>query len=274
MRRLVDAKDYFIAALLLLFAAGLMVSRHDGGLQNARKISVTMLSYLEQPLSNVRNYRQALTTNTYLQRQNILLQDELSRLRSVEQQNIILRDLLDLREESEYPLIPVRIVAKDLTDVNNLLTVNAGTNDGVEVGMPIINSDGLVGQVIITSKNFSQILPYSNSLFRVSARVQGIRAYGIVSWTGRGNQLQMQYVPQTISVEVGQIVETSGYSNLYPQGIQIGEIVRIEPGEGIETQTIYLRAFADLFTLSEGFIMAFRPDTTIQELQLEQQELF
>jgi len=274
MRRLVDAKDYFIAALLLLFAAGLMVSRHDGGLQNARKISVTMLSYLEQPLSNVRNYRQALTTNTYLQRQNILLQDELSRLRSVEQQNIILRDLLDLREESEYPLIPVRIVAKDLTDVNNLLTVNAGSNDGVEVGMPIINSDGLVGQVIITSNNFSQILPYSNSLFRVSARVQGIRAYGIVSWTGRGDQLQMQYVPQTISVEVGQIVETSGYSNLYPQGIQIGEIVRIEPGEGIETQTIYLRAFADLFTLSEGFIMAFRPDTTIQELQLEQQELF
>jgi rod shape-determining protein MreC len=274
MRRLVDAKDYFIAALLLLFAAGLMVSRHDGGLQNARKISVTMLSYLEQPLSNIRNYRQALTTNTYLQRQNILLQDELSRLRSVEQQNIILRDLLDLREDSEHPLLPVRIVAKDLTGVNNLLTVNAGTNDGVELGMPIINSDGLIGQVIITSKNFSQILPYSNSLFRVSARVQGLRAYGIVSWTGRGDQLQMQFVPQTIPVEVGQIVETSGYSNQYPQGIQIGEIINIEPGEGIETQTIYLKAFADLFTLSEGFIMAFRPDTTIQELQLEQQELF
>jgi rod shape-determining protein MreC len=274
MRRLVDAKDYFITALLLLFAIALMVSRHDGGLQNARKVSITILSYLEQPLSNIRNYRQALTTNTYLQRQNILLQDELSRLRSAEQQNLILRELLNLREESDYPLVPVRIVAKDLTGVNNSLTVNAGTEDGVEAGMPIINSDGLVGQVILSSQNFSQILPYSNSLFRVSARIQGTRAYGIVSWTGRGEELQMQFVPQTILVEAGQLIETSGYSNQYPPGILIGEVVRVEPGEGIETQSIYLKAFADLFTLSEGFVVAFKPDTSVTDLQLQQQELF
>jgi len=275
MRRLADAKDYIITALILLIATALMVSRHDGGLQNARKISVTVLSYLEQPLSNIRIYRQALTTNTYLQRQNILLQDELSRLRSADQQNQILRELLNLRDESEHSLIPVQIVAKDLRGLNNSLTVSAGTDDGIQQGMPLMNSDGLVGQVNFTAKNYSQVLPYSNSLFRVSARIQSSRAYGIVSWDGESeNELILQYVPQTIPVNVGQIVETSGASNQYPAGIPIGEITAVEPGRGVETQTIYLRAFADLFTLSEAFVVAFEPDTTVNQLINQQEELF
>lgn len=239
-----------------------------------RKVSLTILSYLEQPLSNIRVYRQAVSTNSYLHRQNILLQDELSRLRSVEQQNRVLRSLLNVRQESANPLIPVKVVAKDLTSMNSSITVNAGSSDGVESGMPVINSDGLVGQVILTASNFSQILPYSNSMFRVSAQIQNSRAYGIVSWPGQTErELVMQFVPATIPVEPGQIVQT-GYSNQFPSGIPIGEVIRVEPGEGVQTQTIYLRAYTDLFTLAEAFIMEFSPDTTITNLNLEQQDLF
>jgi len=273
--RIIDAKDYIITALILIFAASLMVSRHDGGLQNIRKVSVTVLSYLEQPLSNVRVYRQALNTNTYLQRQNVLLQDELSRLRSADQQNRILRSLLDFRESSDYSLIPVTVVSKELTSLNNALTISAGSNAGVRSGMPLVNSDGLVGNIILTTGSYSQVMPYSHSLFKVSARIQDTRAYGIVSWGGtRYDELVMQHVPQTIQVEPGQIVETSGFSNQYPPNIPIGEITRIEPGDGIETQLIYLRPFVNLHTIAEGFVLGFEPDTTIRELFEQQEELF
>ncbi|MGF1671264.1 MAG: rod shape-determining protein MreC [Balneolaceae bacterium] len=273
--RIADAKDYIITALLLVFAGSLMVTRHDGGMQNMRKMSVTFLSYLEQPLANIRIYRQALKTNTYLQRQNVLLQDELSRLRSAEQQNIILRNLLDLREQSQFPLIPVMVVAKDLTGLNNSLTVSAGELSGAREGMPFITPDGLAGQVIVSAKGYSQVLPYSNPLFNVSARIQESRAFGIVSWSGTThNELVMRLVPQTIPVEIGQIVETSGFSNQFPPGIPIGEITKIEPKQGQDTQNIYLRAFVDLFTLAEGFIVQFEPDSTINRLMEIQEELF
>ena len=241
-----------------------------------RKVSVTFLSYLEQPLANIRIYRQALKTNTYLQRQNVLLQDELSRLRSAEQQNEILRDLLDFREKSAYPVIPVMIVAKDLKGLNNSLTVSAGELANVRTGMPLITPDGLAGQVIVSAKNYSQILPYSNALFNVSARVQDSRAVGIVSWLGGTNQneLVMRLVPQTIEVKKGQIVETSGYSNQFPAGIPIGEVTRADPREGFDTQTIYLDAFVDLFTIAEGFIVQFEPDSTVNRLIETQEELF
>jgi rod shape-determining protein MreC len=273
--RISDAKDHIITALVLLMAVSLMVSRHDGGLQNMRVISVTVLSYLEQPLSNIRVYRQALNTNTYLQRQNVLLQDELSRLRASEQENRILRDLLDFKSTSEYPLIPVNIVAKDLRGLNNKLTINAGTNQGVKIGMPLVNSDGLIGQVIVTAANFSQVIPYTNALFKVSSRIQDSRAYGIVSWQEQSySELVMQFVPQTIQVEPGQIIETSGFSNQYPPHLPIGEVTRVVPQDGIETQLIYLRPFVDLHTVAEAFILQFTPDSTIQELIELQEELF
>lgn len=275
MRRLSDAKDYILTAILLLLAIAMMINRHDGGLQNMRRASITILSYLEQPLSVIRVYRQALSTNTYLHRQNILLQDELSRLRSVEEQNRILRELLELRQETTHDVVPVRIVAKDLSGFNNMLTVDAGTNDGVNVGMPVINSDGLIGQVIVASGTHSQVLPYSNTLFRVSASVEETRAYGIVSWPEIShNTLELNHIPQTISVKEGQIVETSGFSNQFPPGLPIGEVTATEPGDGIETQTVHLRAFADLNTAAEAFVVIFEPDSVIQELEEEQQELF
>lgn len=275
MQRINDVQDYIIAAFFLLISIGLMVSRHDGGLQNMRKVSVTVLSFLEQPLSQVRVYRQAISTNTYLHRQNILLQDELSRLRSAEQQNEILRNLLNIRETSTVPLIPVSIVSKDLISVNSSMTISAGISDSVKVGMPVIDSNGLVGQVIITDQHFSQVLPYSNSMFRVSGQIENSRAYGIVTWSGESNrELIMQFVPETIEVTAGQIVSTSSYSNQYPPGIPIGEVTRVEKGQGIETQTIYLRAYSDLFTLAEAFVMDFTPDTTIINLNESQRELF
>ena len=275
MRKLNDIKDYIITALILIFAVALMVNRHDGSLQNTRKISITALSFLEQPLSNFRVYRQAVSTNTYLHRQNILLQDELSRLRSVEQQNRVLRSLLDLREQSDLPLIPVKIVSKNLNSVNNFITIDAGTSDEIEPGMPVINSDGLIGMTILSDNNYAQVLPYSNDMFRVSAMVEGSRAYGIVSWPGSsGRELIMEFVPETIDINPGQYVLTSGFTNHFPPGIPIGEVTRIEHGVGVDTQTIYLNAFTDLTTVSEAFVVVFRPDTTINNLINDQLNLF
>jgi len=273
--RLTDAKDVILTSLILIFAVNLMVSRHDGGLQNIRKASITVLSYLEKPLSTIRIYRQALNTNTYLQRQNVLLQDELSRLRSAEQQNRILRNLLNFRESSNHDLTPVTIVSKELTNLNNTITISAGEREGIRTGMPLINSDGLIGTIILTTANHAQVMPYSHSLFRVSARIQESRAVGIVSWSGQSYQeLVMEFVPATVEVEPGQIVETSGFSNQFPPNIPIGEVTRIESGGNIEMNQIFIRPFVILHSVAEGFVVHFEPDSTIHYLFRNQEELF
>ncbi len=273
--RITDAKDHIIAALLLVLAVMVMVGRHQSGIDNIRKVSITLFSYLEEPLSNVRVYRQALKTNTYLRKQNVLLLDELSRLRSAGQRNEELRELLQFSRSSDLSLYPVQIVGKELNQINNSLTIDAGTDQDVKKGMPMVSADGLVGKVLLAADDYSQVMPFLNTLFRVSAKLQNSNAFGIVSWDGKSiNEIQLDYVPQTIPVDSGEVVTTSGYSNQFPPDLPIGTVVRSVPQEGKETQRIYVKPFVDLFEIAEGFIVKFEPDTTIRRLDREYEELF
>lgn len=270
-----NATDYIVTAILLVLALSIAINRHRDGLNSLRQVSITLVSMLEEPLSNIRVYRQSLKTNTYLQRQNILLQDELSRLRTIEQENEELRKLLQYQSETNLNLHPVRIVSKELNGVKNTFSINAGRNDGVEVGMPLVTSDGLIGKVILTSPSYAQVMPYYNNMFRVSARIQQSRATGIVSWNGDTmSELVMDFVPKTVKVDTGYVVETSGYGNEFPPGIQIGSVIRWEEEEGKDTQRIFLSPFTSLSEVSEGFVVKFESDTTLEHLRIEANELF
>tara|TARA_R100000908_G_scaffold65344_2_gene54589 strand:- start:30453 stop:31295 length:843 start_codon:yes stop_codon:yes gene_type:complete len=270
-----DAKDYILTAFILVFALSLMISRHQGGIDSLRKASITTMSLLEEPLSNIRVYRQALNTNNYLERQNILLQDELSRLRSVEKENQELRKLLGYRQDNPFDLTPVSIVGKQLSGMNNVITVDAGTDEGLEEGMPLVTSNGLVGKIILAGKHYSQVMPYYNSLFRVSAKIQVNQANGIVSWPGEHyGELVMNFVPKTIEVDSGFVVVTSGSSNQFPDGIPIGTVTRTIPEPGKETQQIFLNPNVMLADLAQGFIIKFKPDSSIIQLQQQYNRLF
>ncbi|HKI45671.1 MAG TPA: rod shape-determining protein MreC [Balneolales bacterium] len=261
-----DAKDHILTAFFLVIAVALMVSRNEGGIRVLRSVSITVMSYIEEPLANVRVYREALKTNEDLRRQNILLMDEVSRLRSMKKQNETLKKMLGYRDTTKLDLLPVMVVTKDLTGINNIITINAGKRDSVKVGMPLVTPQGLVGRVILTSDHYSEVMPFFNRLIKISGKIQGDGAYGIVSWNGHSDNLDMDFVPQTIHIDSGMIVETSGYGNQLPPNIPIGSVIHTKPDVGRETQEITLKPFVTLSTLSEAFLVRYQPDTTITRL--------
>ncbi len=143
------------------------------------------------------------------------------------------------------------------------------------VNMPVVNEQGLVGKVILTARNYSQVLPLYNTLFKVSARIQTSQAYGIVSWEGeQSTRLVMNYVPQTIQVDSGQVIETSGYSNHFPPNIPIGTVTETRPIQGKEIQEIFIDPFVSLHKVSEGFVVKYTPDSTLINLNAQYRERF
>lgn len=270
-----DIRDQLIGTGLLIIALTLMVARQDDAFQNVRKASLTVISYVEAPLSNVRVYRSALRTNAALEQNTIMLQDEVSRLRSLREENDALRALLEMKENSEYDMQPVRVITKNLTGINNNILINAGSEQGVQVGMPVVNHEGLVGTVIITANNHAQVLPLFNRQFRASVHIEDSRAYGILSWeSGNLSELVINFVPQTIPVAEGLRVHTSGLSSQMPPNIPVGEIVRTEPEPGRETQRIYVRPFVNFTSLAEAHVLLFHPDPEITQLEEEWREAF
>ncbi len=273
--RILEARVAILGALFLLISLLLMVNRYSGGLESVRQITMVFISSLERPLSAIRVYRQTITSNEILSRQNVLLQDELSKLRSAEQENQILRELLDFSTQSEYELTPARIIAKELNSLNNFITIQAGEADGVERGMPVVHPEGLVGQVILTGNHYSQVMPFKNALYRVSGRIEESRAFGILKWASEDNDLLlMEFVPKTIPVEVGQRVVTSGSSIQYPHGIPIGTIVEIRESEVRDTWELIVDPYVQLTRISESFVILFSPDPEIVDLFTQQENLF
>lgn len=265
-----NVRDHIITAVVLIAALALMVGRNQGAIDNVRKMSVTLFSYLEEPLSNARQYQQSLKTNTYLRKQNVLLLDELSRLRAAGQENKRLRRLLEFSRNSTLSLYPVQVVGKELHQASNSLTIDAGSEQGIKSGMPVVAAEGLAGKVILVDEGYSKVMPFFNTLFKVSAKLQNSNAYGIVSWDGKNiEELQLNYVPQTVEADTGEIVVTSGYSNQFPPDLPIGKVIRTEPQKGKDTQKIFLDPFVDLYRMGAGFVVKFQPDTTIQKLNTE-----
>ena len=266
---------YFHTFIVLLFALILAFTRSQDGLNSLRAITVTAASILEEPVSNVRVYRNALKTNAYLQQQNILLQDELSKLRSIEKENQELKSLLRLEESYNYPLQITRVVTKQLNTLNNSLSVNVGSNKGIQRGMPLINSDGLIGKVILAASNYSQVMPLSHPLFRVSAQIQDSKANGIITWDiSSPSYLIMDFVPKTVPIDTGMFIQTSGLGNEFPAGIPIGQVVDFRSQEGTNTQQLKIEPFSKLNEVSEGFIVLFTSDTSLVQLNNEFNQLF
>ncbi|CAI8385703.1 rod shape-determining protein MreC [Bacteroidota bacterium] len=266
---------YFHTFIVLLFALILAFTRSQDGLNSLRAITVIAASILEEPVSNVRVYRNALKTNAYLQQQNILLQDELSKLRSIEKENQELKSLLRLEESYNYPLQITRVVTKQLNTLNNSLSVNVGSNKGIQRGMPLINSDGLIGKVILAASNYSQVMPLSHPLFRVSAQIQDSKANGIITWDiSSPSYLIMDFVPKTVTIDTGMVIQTSGLGNEFPAGIPIGQVVDFRSQEGTNTQQLKIEPFSKLNEVSEGFIVLFTSDTSLVQLNNEFNQLF
>ena len=266
---------YFHTFIVLLLALILAFTRSQEGLNSLRAVTVTAASILEEPVSNVRVYRNALKTNAYLQQQNILLQDELSKLRSIEKENQELKSLLRLEESYNYPLQITRVVTKQLNTLNNSLSVNVGSNEGIQRGMPLINSDGLIGKVILAASNYSQVMPLSHPLFRVSAQIQGSKANGIITWDiSSPSYLIMDFVPKTVPIDTGMVIQTSGLGNEFPAGIPIGQVVDFRSQEGTNTQQLKIEPFSKLNEVSEGFIVLFTSDTSLVQLNNGFNQLF
>ena len=149
--------------------------------------------------------------------------------------------------------VTARVIGQTPTIWYASVTINEGSSRGVKVGNPVINGDGLVGQVSTVTGNAAVVTLISDGEMAVPARVSVGGAQGVAQ-TGAGGpeDLRLKFIarrfrldPGATVVTAGTISNSPGLESLYPPGIPIGAVTRVED-PGTDAQKIYLRAFADL----------------------------
>lgn len=253
-------REYFLLAFFIIVSVALMAENDNRQIHRIRALTIGVLGRMQESVSFLPNFFQLQKENEILRRTNVNLADEVNQLREAKLENIRLRRLLDLKETSRYTLIPGKVIGKTLHLLRNTITLNVGDQEGVVPGMPIITYAGLIGKVIATSGEYAIGQIILNRDFRASARVQRSRVDGILAWEG-GRYPLLKNVPKTLDVKVGDMIETSEYSNTFPQNIRIGVVASVTEQPGSLFKTIEVENAVDFATLEEVFVINARPDT-------------
>jgi rod shape-determining protein MreC len=149
-----------------------------------------------------------------------------------------------------------RVIFQSPTVWYATIRVDKGSDDGVQVGQPVLNEEALIGRVTEVFGGSAQVTLITDTTTKVPARAGRQGVFGIVEPTSAGNptDLVMQFTQPNAELKVGDRVVTRGTEpqdrgpSLYPVGLPIGDIQRIDNQE-TDTQEVHVRPYADMRSL-------------------------
>jgi rod shape-determining protein MreC len=163
--------------------------------------------------------------NFYLERQV----EQLRRLYTDATKDTTVEERNELQFLSQYKLIPAKVVSNSINKPDNLMTINRGKADGVEVDMGVACGNGVVGVVYLVSDHYAVVIPALNaSSSRISCAIRNRNYFGYLHWTGGDPTIAfIEDIPRHAHFKKGEWIVTSGYSSIFPAGVLVGKIEKV-----------------------------------------------
>jgi rod shape-determining protein MreC len=232
--------------LLVFLALSILVITLDfrqgsgGPLDRAKDISAAIVRPIQRGFTAVfrpvGDFVSAVTEMSELRGENERLEElveelesQIARAEAVEDENIRLRALLELDEPwFEAEKVTAQVIGRPPGNYQWAVTIDKGSSEGIERGMPVVNADGLVGTVVRAETDTASVLMLIDPLGAASARVQDTFDTGLVAGNGSDAELTMSLVGSDARVAVGsKVVTAPSVGGIFPPGIPIGTISHV-----------------------------------------------
>jgi len=256
--------------LALLLAAGLTVAKSLTGLSLGemtvqyvltpmRTAASKLTDKAEQLYSYIFRYETLAAENEALKQQLAEMEDVARDADAMSRELKRLRELLQLKEQhSDYELLDGYIIARDSVDWNSSLTINRGSDHGLEVGMCAITSGGeVVGLISEVGKNYAVIKTIMDSSLQISGIVASSGYSGMVVGgyqNGLEEMLRMEYLPSSAVLKNSDQVVTAG-STMYPRNLVLGKVVDASYTETGVAKYAILEPAAEITGLEQVFVI-------------------
>ena len=199
--------------------------------------------------------------NVSLEKERLILLGQLQRSAELAAENLRLRQLLNATELLMQSVLVTEVIGVSPNPVNHTVTIDRGTNDDVYVGQPVLDAEGLMGQVVEVFDNYSKVLLITdiNHALPVQVLRNGLRS--IVEGTSDFNQMSLRFVSPTVDIEEGDKLVSSGLGGRFPMGYPVGTVASISQKPGEKFMQIKVTPSAKLdrsrhlllvFTLKDG----------------------
>ena len=191
---------------------------------------------------------------TALQEANAELVDLLAQADEYRQEAQRLQALLDLRDAYDIEGVAANVIARSTSSWDQTITIDKGSADGVDTGLTVMGSSGVVGQIVAVTEHTATVRLITDPQSGAAAMIQSSRAEGILVGSLEG-LLYLEDLDADADVEVGDIVITSGLGGSYVKGLVIGTVVKIESQQGDTSIVAVVSPNEDASTLEEVLVV-------------------
>jgi rod shape-determining protein MreC len=170
----------------------------------------------------------------------------------------------------DYPLIPARVLNNTLRRVDNYLTLNVGTRQGLRPGMGVLAAAGIVGRVKVVSENYATVTSVLHSKTFISAKILRDNTFGSIRWLGDDpTHVLLDNIPRQNKLVRGDTIVTSGYNAVFPEGVLVGTIDGFVKEPDKNFWTVRVRLAVNFANLTYVYVVNPRPKAERDTLELK-----
>ena len=180
-------------------------------------------------------------------------------------------DVEQLKKDAlaNYDMYKARVINNSLTHIDNYITIDKGEKDGICSEMGVVNGNGIVGIVYLTSDNYSVVIPVLNSKSNISCKIKKSDYFGFLKWEGGSSEYAIvKDMPRHSLFSLGDTIVTSGHSAVFPGGIPVGTIEEITDSQDGLSYQLKVKLFTDFGRLNDVRVIVRKGQE--EQIKLEQ----
>jgi len=221
--------------------------------------SAEVVAFVSSPMTWVKSMLFLEEENQYLREKVIVLSLQIETMLNLQNENNQLLEMLDFKDKSNLLLVPAHVVNKGLQPGLLSIIIDMGREDGIEVNQPVLTPKGIIGKTIDIGKSSSVVQLITDMNYRLSVRILPSGATGILRWIG-GGKAQIREVQKNVEINIGDRVVTSGFSDIYPAGLPVGDVSGIYDERGSFQKIIDVDLPYDISAFQYVFVIVENPN--------------
>jgi rod shape-determining protein MreC len=256
--------NQFLLLFILIEGVSITLLLQNNSFQASKTVefSTQYISAFYNSSSSFSDYLELKETNDYLVGEN-------AKLHSIANNTEYFTDSL-LIQNKNYNYIPTKVINNSVNKRNNFITLNKGSKSGIKNGMGVITNEGVIGVVHSVSKNYSLVLSLLHKKAATGIFLKKNMHTGILKWQGFDYRTAViNDLPVHIPLNKGDTIITNSYSNIYPEGVNIGTIANFTKNSDDGFYTINISLFEDFNNLKYVYVV----NSTQSEEQLKLEQL-
>lgn len=260
--------NFLKLTIIALIIVTLIIGTHYlGWLKPVENVLVKSLAFIQQKFYSfslyLKSFKDAWLTKRNLLKENGELKEQLkdyqldqSRLKSLEEENELLKKELNFVREKGYKFLSAKIITGVSDPLSQSVVINRGKKDGVVKGLAVVADNGiLVGKIFAVEDNYAKVLLLTDNKSKVAATVQNLtQTVGLVEGQF-GLGLEMTNIPQDQEVKEGDLIVTSGLEGQIPKNLLIAKVESVHPIKSEIFKTAILSPIIPLNRLSDVLVI-------------------